>query len=626
MGKSAEPEKGQAMAELPGTGRQPAESIVPRRWREPGLLLVLVVLAGSIHGWLIGHTEVPARDSVGFIRYAWQLQHQNWIEVLSTSHQHPGYPVAILAASIPVSHFRNNSLCDVMVLSAQLVNWLAGCLLVIAMFYLGKELFDGRVGFWAAALYQCLPVAARVTSDGLSEGTFLLAAVVTLLVGVRAFRIRSAWRFGLCGACGGLCYLVRPEGALTVAAAALVLLGTQLFPQWRWPWRATLACAGSLGLAALGMAGPYIAVTGHLTNKPTGRAVMQIAYQEPGVRGRESGVRSQGSGVRSEGSGIRSQDSGIRSQESAAHAAFRLPVMSQFADGSAGVPPASAAETAALRANCDTTRLPSSAASFTKPGSPLCGSLVAVWWPSDRQTGWWEHFGWGLWAVGKEIVKGFFYIAWLPAILGLIWFRGRFREAPGPWILGCLCLLQTLVLWRVGLVVGYVSERHVLIIVLCGLYWAVAAIQDIPERWGWTLRWLGNARSQPVLIMLVLMLSCLPMTLQPLHANQVGHREAGFWLADHARPADTIVDPFNWAYYYSGRVFQEDARLSTGAEYKPLQYVVLEHSRKQHAGLTMLPLARQIAAHGQVVYDWKPSRHQLKHKPQEVQILAVPGR
>jgi hypothetical protein len=227
--------------------------------------------------------------------------------------------------------------------------------------------------------------------------------------------------------------------------------------------------------------------------------------------------------------------------------------------------------------------------------------------------------------VGKEIVKGFFYIAWLPAILGLIWFRGRFREAPGPWILGCLCLLQTLVLWRVGLVVGYVSERHVLIIVLCGLYWAVAAIQDMPERWDWNLRWLGNARSRPVLIMLVLMLSCLPMTLQPLHANQVGHREAGFWLADHARPADTIVDPFNWAYYYSGRVFQEETRSANAPEDKPLQFVVLEYSRKQHAGLTMLPLARQIAAHGQVVYDWKPSRHQLKHKAQEVQILAVPG-
>jgi 4-amino-4-deoxy-L-arabinose transferase-like glycosyltransferase len=534
------------------------------------LLLVLLLLSGSIHAWLIGHTVVPARDSVGFIRYAWQLQHQDWLAVLKNSHQHPGYPVAILGASIPVGHLRDNSLCDVMVRSAQLVNWLAGCLLVFPMFYIGKDLFDRRVAFGTAALFQCLPVAARVTSDSLSEGTFLLTAAVTLLVAVRAFRFRSSWRFGLCGACGGLCYLIRPEGALTVAAVGLVLLGTQLVPQWRWRWGTTIVCAGSLVLAALVIAGPYVAVISHFTNKPTGQAIMEIAHGELGPDGQKSGLRD--------------QESGLRGQESA-----------------------------------------SLLARWPRPiAQPFMASLVGVWWQSDRETGVWEHLAWGLWAVGKEVVRGFFYIAWLPAILGLFWFHGRFRDVPGPWIFGGLCLLQTLVLWRVGLVVGYVSERHILIIVLCGLYWAVAAILEFTQRWSWTLQWIGNARTQPVLIMLVLMLSCLPWTLQPLHANQVGHREAGLWLAEHAQAADSIVDPFNWAYYYSGRVFQEDTPPPTPPEHKPLRYVVLEHSRKQHPGLTLLPLAKQLATGGQVVYDWQPNRHQLKHMAQEVQIFAVP--
>ena len=33
-------------------------------------LAILIVLAGAVRFWLIGHTEVAARDSIGYIRYA----------------------------------------------------------------------------------------------------------------------------------------------------------------------------------------------------------------------------------------------------------------------------------------------------------------------------------------------------------------------------------------------------------------------------------------------------------------------------------------------------------------------------------------------------------------------------
>jgi hypothetical protein len=122
--------------------------------------------------------------------------------------------------------------------------------------------------------------------------------------------------------------------------------------------------------------------------------------------------------------------------------------------------------------------------------------------------------------------------------------------------------------------------------------------------------------------MLLLILACLPMSLQPLHANQVGHRAAGLWLATHSRPGDTIVDPFNWAYFYAGRVFEEGVPALPDRD--QMRYVVLELTRKPHAELSMLPMARQLAEGGQVVYDWQPNQHQMKHKAQEVQILAVP--
>src|SRR5262249_30611559 len=146
------------------------------------LLLVLLLLAAGLRGWLLSHTEVAARDSIGFIRLAWQLEHKPWVEVLPNAQQHPGYPLALLAVSVPVRQFLGGPDTTAMQLSAQLTSALAGTLLVIPMFYLGRELFSRGVAFWACVLFQCLPVGGRILSDGLSEATFLLFAVTTLLV------------------------------------------------------------------------------------------------------------------------------------------------------------------------------------------------------------------------------------------------------------------------------------------------------------------------------------------------------------------------------------------------------------------------------------------------------------
>ncbi|MBV9123870.1 MAG: glycosyltransferase family 39 protein, partial [Planctomycetes bacterium] len=228
-----------------------------RRPRTGTHLVLLILLALGIRGWLLGHTTVAARDSIGFIRYAWQLQTQpqRWRETLRANAHPPLYPLAILAASVPVRQFGSGSEAQQMQFSAQLASAGAGVLLVFPLFFLGRELFGRRVGFWGAALFQCLPVAARVTSDALSEGVFLLWTTAALACAVRGLRVRSVSGFAGCGLFSALAYLTRPEGLLTAPAAGLVLLGWQLRPAWRWPWRKTLACAAALGLVMLMTAG-----------------------------------------------------------------------------------------------------------------------------------------------------------------------------------------------------------------------------------------------------------------------------------------------------------------------------------------------------------------------------------
>src|SRR5439155_3079298 len=161
------------------------------------LLLILVLLAAAIRIWLITHTEVTSRDSIGYERYAWELEQDNWKQVLRKNVHHPLYPVTILATSWPVRQLVGGSEVTVMQLSAQLASGLAGIFLVIPMLFLGKELFDRKVGFWASAIFQCLPVGARVMSDALSESLFLLMSTTALFLAVRAFRSGSWPQFGL---------------------------------------------------------------------------------------------------------------------------------------------------------------------------------------------------------------------------------------------------------------------------------------------------------------------------------------------------------------------------------------------------------------------------------------------
>jgi hypothetical protein len=517
-------------------------------WHDLRLLAVLLLLAAGIHAWLITHTEVTARDGIGFMRYAWQLESQSWVHVLRQNPHPPFYPLCVLAMSFPVRHLVGGDELLVMQLSAQLTSALAGTLLVIPMFFLGRTLFNARAGFWAALLFQCWPASSRVLGDALSEGVFLLMIATGLLLALKAFRTCSFVRFAGCGLCGGLAYLTRPEGVLLVAAAGLVLLGLQLAASRRRPGGRVVACAMALALAAVAVASPYVAVIQNFTNKTTGLEILENA--------------------------------GLRRPESPARPTFMA--------------------------------------------CPL-----AVYGPGSKEFGLLARQAWCLKAVGQEIMKGYHYVAWFPALLGLVWFRRRLWEVPGAWVLVVLMLLDLVVLWRVAFVVGYVAERHSLLAVMCSLFWAVAMIPTIADGLVTVLRrWRRiSATERPwtmgpvwsVVLLLGLAISGLPKTLEPLHPNRAGFHAAGLWLADRIQPGDQILDPFCWVEYYAGQVHEQ---VTHPAPLGRLRYVVLGGSKNEHERLPTIPAARFYAAQGTLVYHWptKPA----KSRAEEVLVYQVP--
>src|SRR5262249_41873879 len=135
---------------------EPTIELPGARWGHLRWLLLLLILATGLRAWQVTHTEVATRDSIAYIGIAWRLENESWARVFRSSEHHPVCPLLIHLASGPVRHFVPDDLPRAMQWTAQLVSCLAGVLLVVPMYWLGCELFDRRVGFWAALLFQCL--------------------------------------------------------------------------------------------------------------------------------------------------------------------------------------------------------------------------------------------------------------------------------------------------------------------------------------------------------------------------------------------------------------------------------------------------------------------------------------
>ncbi len=508
-----------------------AETIYPalerRDWRALGLLLVL---AGLIHAWLLLNTEVAARDCIEFVRYAWKLEHHPWADVIRSEPVHPGYPVVICLVKPVVGLFCHQSDAIVMERTAQIVSALMGLFLVVPMYFLGRELFSARVGFWAALFFQCLPAAGRVLSDGLSEATFFFFFAMSAWQGVRGFRTGGVVAFTLCGIFGACAYLTRPEGALIIAVTGLVLLMCVLSRTWRHSRKRATACMLTFGTSAIITGCPIYVITGEFTTKPTIRGHI--------LHGTNKKV-----------------------------------------------------EEAKLTAE------------------PLLGVMGME--KSRRQ---------GLISVMTESVRGFSYIGWIPALLGMWWHRGRLLREPGQWVSLLACLGISYLMWRVATVEGYLSDRHALILIFFGMYWMAAGLELLPgkiagllERWRrpQMSKWCSAAYA-PMLLMALLAVLCLPRTLQRLHYNRSGFRDAGLWLADHTTYADKIVDPYCWSHYYAGRVFIEgtDTSGDVPVDHTPERYVVIEEAGNPHPNLPEVAVAKKMVSdqpHAEV-YRWKGRR------------------
>ena len=184
--------------------------------------------------------------------------------------QHPpGYSLAVAIVSKPVRYLTDMDLPSQMLLATQITSSIAGILMLFPVYWVGRTMFGKFAGFAAAAMTQCLPVFARVTSDGLTEGLYLFLFATTLMLGVRAVRTPAIGSFLLTGWGVGFTYLVRPEGMLVGLGVGIAGFGLGLIG--RWPRGHTVGMLTALVVGFGLAAGPYMYLIGGLSNKPIDR-------------------------------------------------------------------------------------------------------------------------------------------------------------------------------------------------------------------------------------------------------------------------------------------------------------------------------------------------------------------
>src|SRR5260370_26601407 len=168
-------------------------------------------------------------------------------------------------------------------------------------------------------------------------------------------------------------------------------------------------------------------------------------------------------------------------------------------------------------------------------------ALLAVWWdnkPGDTSHAVEQRRLWALTTLLDVLCNLFFYALWLPLLLALWAHRERFRLCAGSWVLAVVSLLLLPVLYRVALKMGYLSDRHALLILCCAVYWTVAGLLWIGEQSASFFRerrWVRPSVFAAILVG-VACVAGMGRTLEPMHSDRTGFREAGYWLPRTRQP------------------------------------------------------------------------------------------
>jgi 4-amino-4-deoxy-L-arabinose transferase-like glycosyltransferase len=173
--------------------------------------ILLLALAARIYAFPIA--RVIAADGISYVNIARSIFRGEGFS--GANHFPPLYPLLIGTMNLLAGDDE---------LAGKLISLLMGMLLVLPVYLLGKELFSRRVGAIAALFVALSPSLVKLSSEVLTQTTYLallLSGLYCLWRSARDVQMRWGVAAGLfCGAA----YLTRPEAIVVLAACTGMIL------------------------------------------------------------------------------------------------------------------------------------------------------------------------------------------------------------------------------------------------------------------------------------------------------------------------------------------------------------------------------------------------------------------
>jgi len=230
-----------------------------------------------------------------------------------------------------------------------------------------------------------------------------------------------------------------------------------------------------------------------------------------------------------------------------------------------------------------------------------------------------------------ELVKSLQYWIGALALFGL-WRRRRRTAGLIDRFVQILCGLLISATWSIAVRNGYLSDRHLLLVIVFALGWAGVGAVELGEALAAVCR-QRNSRVAPVAVrraaLAAVVLACLPALARPLHASRINHREAAAWLAEHARQDDVVLDSRGWTALYTGRPTYRYEAAQAAFSHPRLAYVVVEQAEMEMASRRGETMRRLVAEAAEPVARFsvpgaKPQRDVVVHRwhPQRFRQLG----
>jgi 4-amino-4-deoxy-L-arabinose transferase-like glycosyltransferase len=167
-----------------------------RRWK---ILLLLLAFAFVLRLFLVISPEVIHNDGTEYVRHAKQVLSGNW----SGGKSPPLYPLLIAGVQVITRDYE---------MAGIWVSVILGALIVLPVFYLGKAIFNEKVGMLSALFATVHPLLYISSGSVLTESTYHFLLATSVLFGWYVFTRARFSDILLFSFFTALAYLTRPEG------------------------------------------------------------------------------------------------------------------------------------------------------------------------------------------------------------------------------------------------------------------------------------------------------------------------------------------------------------------------------------------------------------------------------